>query len=157
MVRRSRLLLFYSKEKFFVSQASASHLPDVYFAELRLHYFCTHNTVTTKLSIALCFFQMMERLESSIFQTKDKLCTAMQDVERTVGDAILKLDARLHSLEARPLNECSMVRRPFLEILRIDLVWLYVLTYAILDELLILSVSLISDKQYRIRRDHSTA
>ena len=157
MVRRSRLLLFYSKEKIFLSQASASHLPDVYFAELRLHYFCRHNTVTTKLSIALCFFQMMERLESSIFQTEDKLCTAMQDVERTVGDAILKLDARLHSLEARPLNECSMVRRPFLEILRIDLVWLYVLTYAILDELLILSVSLISDKQYRIRRDHSTA
>ena len=97
---------------------------DVYFAELRLHYFCTRNTVTTKLSIAMCFFQMMERLESSIIQKEDKLSTAMQDVERTVGDAILKLDARLHSLEARPVNEYSMVRRLSLEILRIDLVWL---------------------------------
>ena len=81
------------------------------------------------------FFQMMERLESSIIQKEDKLCTAMQDVERTEGDAILKLDAHLHSLEARPLNECSMVRRLFLEILRIDLVWLYVLIYAIFDEM----------------------
>ena len=70
----------------------------------------------------MCFFQMMERLESSIIQREDKLCTAMQDVQRTVGDVILKLDARLHSLAAQPPNEYSMVRRLFLEILRIDLV-----------------------------------
>ena len=116
-----------------------------------------HNTVITKLSIALCFFQMMEKLESSIIQTEDKLSTAMQEGERTVGDAIFKLDACLESLEALPVNQCSMVRRLFLEIWRIDLVRVYVLTYAILDELRILSVSLISDKQCRIRRDHSAA
>ncbi|XP_074632678.1 uncharacterized protein LOC141891574 [Acropora palmata] len=55
------------------------------------------------------FDKMMERLESSIIQREDKLCTAMQDVQRTVGDVILKLDARLHSLAAQPPNEYSMI------------------------------------------------
>ena len=52
-----------------------------------------------KVSIALYFFQMLGKLDSSIIQTESKLLTAMQDVERNVGNAIFKLDVRLESLE----------------------------------------------------------
>ncbi|XP_068754159.1 uncharacterized protein [Montipora capricornis] len=55
------------------------------------------------------FDKMLGKLDSAIIQTESKLLTAMQDVERNVGNAIFKLDVRLESLEERPLNQYSMI------------------------------------------------